>query len=358
MRTTERSRIAPVRGGTFFRALSTALLVLVVSGCRDEPIADESKRPAVASADSALPVVPGQGGPRFIETVTTTVAGQAWHPPAEADIPPDSLGQAIRRGLTLLRHLPDSLPNYASGHISCTNCHLQDGRSRYASPLVGSYARYPKYIQRSAAVVTMADRINFCITRSLAGNRLPTDSREMTDMIAYIAWLSKGLPFGANTPGGEGLPTLKPPSNPDPTRGATLYASKCQSCHQADGGGAAATGGSTVTIPALWGAHSYSVGASMARVERAASFIAHNMPLGLAGTLTTQDAFDVAAYVNSHARPDLPMKELDWAAGGAPADLPYDTKSGHRAVNPPPLLPRKTPARTLVPAPPRAGAIP
>ena len=112
--------------------------------------------------------------------------------------------------------------------------------------------------------------------------------------------------------------------------GAQLYASKCQSCHQANGSGAAVPG--ATSIPALWGAQSYSVGASMARVERAASFIAHNMPLGLAGTLTTQEAFDIAAYVNSHPRPDLPRKEFDWPAGGAPADLPYSTNSGHTAV--------------------------
>ena len=284
------------------------------------------------------------------------------------------MGAAIRRGLALVRHLTDSLPDYAAGQINCTNCHLQDGRSRYGSPLVGAYVRYPKFIARSAAVVTIADRINFCITRSLAGNRLPSDSREMTDIIVYLAWLSKGLPQGAQTPGSDGLPTLTPATAPDPVHGVQIYAAKCQSCHQADGAGiraatsannsaAPATGAALTTtaasvpasIPALWGAASYSVGASMARVERAASFVAHNMPYGQAGTLTVQEAFDVAAYINSQPRPDLPAKENDWPAGGAPADLPYTTKSGHQAVSAPPLLPRQVPTRTLVPPPRRVG---
>lgn len=341
--------------------MSTSMLVLTLfaAACAPKDTAPVvSKTSAATTTDTAPPIVPGKGGPEFIQAVTTTVGGKPWSPPAEADIASDSMGQSIRRGLALVRHLPDSLPGYASGHISCTNCHLQDGRSRYGSPLVGSYVRYPKYIPRSAAVVTMADRVNFCITRSLAGNRLPTDSREMTDIIAYIAWLSKGLPLGANTPGSDGLPTLKAAATPDAKHGAELYAAKCQSCHQANGAGAAANATVAQTIPALWGAQSYSVGASMARVERAASFIAHNMPFGLAGTLTTQEAFDVAAYINSQPRPDLPAKENDWPAGGAPADLPYSTKSGHTAVNAPPLLPRKAPARTLVPAPPRVGANP
>ncbi|MEP6835005.1 MAG: c-type cytochrome [Gemmatimonas sp.] len=300
----------------------------------------------------------------FTAMVTATVGGKPWSAPAESDIPVDSVGASIRRGLALLRHVTDSLPGYAPGHINCTNCHLQDGRARYASPLVGAYARYPKYIARSAAVITIADRVNFCMTRSLAGSRLPTDSREMTDIIVYLAWLSKGLPMGAQTPGGDGLPTLKATATPNPAHGAQIYAAKCQSCHQANGGGvravvAANTPASTsspavpTSIPALWGGASYSVGASMARVERAASFVAHNMPYGQAGTLTTAEAFDVAAYINSQPRPDHPAKEDDWPAGGAPVDLPYSTKGGHTAVNPPTLLPRRLPARTLVPPPPR-----
>jgi thiosulfate dehydrogenase len=92
----------------------------------------------------------------------------------------------------------------------------------------------------------------------------------------------------------------------------------------------------------------------MTREERAASFIYHNMPQTAPGTLTPQEAFDLAAFVNSHPRPDSPGKELDWPMGGAPKDVPYDTK-GHAAYRPPPLLPRATPERALVPNPPVAG---
>jgi len=282
--------------------------------------------------------------------VTANFAGKEWTPPPEAEIPADSLGNSIRRGLALLRHTTDSLPDYAPGHINCTNCHLQDGRALYGAPLAGSHARFPKYLPRSGAVITLADRVNYCFTRSLAGNRLPTDSREMTDLLAYMAWLSKDVPIGAKVPGADGLPAMQETLVADAGRGATLYAGKCQSCHQADGGGGP-------LIPALWGPKSYSVGASMTRVERAASFISHNMPLGLGGTLTAQESFDLAAYINSHPRPDSPGKENDWPFGGAPKDVPYNTKSGHEAVNAPPLLPRRAPGRTLVPAPPRARAL-
>jgi thiosulfate dehydrogenase len=75
----------------------------------------------------------------------------------------------------------------------------------------------------------------------------------------------------------------------------------------------------------------------MARQERAASFISRNMPQTAPGTLTSQQAFDLAAYINSHPRPDSPLKEADWPNGGAPKDVPYATKN-HSPSNPPPSL--------------------
>jgi thiosulfate dehydrogenase len=121
----------------------------------------------------------------------------------------------------------------------------------------------------------------------------------------------------------------------DTTRGRDLFVKTCVICHQADGSG-------RTPIPALWGPTSYSIGASMARHERAATFIMHNMPQTAPGSLTAQEAFDLAAYIDSHPRPDSPAKESDWPAGGAPKDVPYATK-GHVAFRPPArLLPRLT----------------
>ena len=87
-------------------------------------------------------------------------------------------------------------------------------------------------------------------------------------------------------------------------------------------------GAGTSVDPALWGARSYTIGASIARIERAASFIRHNMPSDRLGSLTDQQAYDVAAFIDSYPRLDLPGKERDWPGGGAPADVPYATPGG------------------------------
>ncbi len=312
------------------------LATLVLSACGKWPASSLKSRHAARSAvrsDSAAPVVePGKYG----------LAG--WAPPSVDSIPDDSLGNSIRRGLHILRHTRDSLPGFAPSSLNCTSCHLEDGLRVEAAPLTGSFARFPKYMARAGAVVPLSDRVNYCFTRSLAGYRLPVESREMQDILAYLAYISTGVPVGTKIAGAKGL--LDPPDTlpADRTRGEALFSKTCSACHGPDGQGMPG-------IPALWGPKSFSIGASMARVERAASFIQHNMPLGQGGTLTWQEAFDVASYVNSHPRPDSPGKEGDWPLGGAPADVPYVTK-GHPAFNPPAsLVSRKNPSLALVPPP-------
>jgi len=262
----------------------------------------------------------------------------AWRPPTLAEVPGDSLGDAIRRGRALVLATADSLPRFVGSNLSCTSCHLDEGRRGSAAPLTGAFARYPRYIDRTGAVVSMQERINYCMTRSLAGRRLPNESREMQAILAYLAFMSRGVPIGSHV-AVESMPRM-PSGVGDTVRGAEVYSGVCARCHGADGAGL--TDVPTLPgakVPALWGAKSFSIGASMARQERAASFIRYNMPFDTPGTLTDRQAYDVAAYITSKPRPDMPEKANDWPFGGAPLDVPYDTK-GHKAFRQPPLLPR------------------
>jgi len=307
-------------------ALGVALVTLTLAGCQD------------AATDSAKPVPP--------EAATQSSFVEAsWKAPTEADIPNDPLGQSVKRGLYLLRFTPESLPEFATSNLRCTSCHRMDGLLPDAAPLTGSHARFPKYLPRTGAVIPLTDRVNYCFTRSLAGRALPSDSREMQDIIAYLAFISRGVPVGTKLAGADGLPPMTEKLVGDTTRGAAVFTRDCVVCHQANGEGNAA-------FPALWGAKSYSIGASMSREERAASFIYHNMPLTKPRSLTPQESFDVAAYINAQPRPDSPGKEQDWPTGGAPVDVPYGTSSGHEPHRPPTrLIPRRDPKRTLVPKP-------
>jgi thiosulfate dehydrogenase len=300
-------------------------LVVVALGCRDAGPPAQQK-----VAQQAAPAAAAQITPIAFD---------------ESAIPAGPLGVSIRRGLALVEHTTDSLPGYAGGNLRCTSCHLDRGLRPNAAPLAGVHNRYPRYMDRSGAVVPLEDRVNYCFTRSLAGRSLPPRSREMVDIVAYLAFISRGAGASGHVEG-EGMPKMTAIAF-DSARGHELFAANCARCHGADGAGMAA-------IPALWGAKSYSVGASMARVERAASFIRHNMPFDKPGTLTDSQAFDLAAYVNSHSRPDSPGKELDWPNGGAPADVPYATK-GRTPTSVVPVLPRRSAEGAIVPPPVSVG---
>jgi thiosulfate dehydrogenase len=306
----------------------------------------------LASGAAAATVGCSQGAAREESRVAQSGAtagaswdSTAWRAPDVAKLPNDSLSAAIKRGRALILATAESLPRFVGGNLNCTSCHLDEGRRGTSAPLTGVFGRYPRYIERSGAVVSMQERVNYCMTRSLAGTRLPNDSREMLDMLAYLAFLGRGVPMGAHLPQ-EGMPAL-PKDVGDSTRGAEVYRAACVRCHGADGSG-------MQKVPAVWGPKSFSIGASMARQERAASFIRHNMPFDKPGTLTDRQAYDVAAYVTSQPRPDMPEKARDWPFGGAPADVPYETP-GHAAYRPPRLLPRANRADGYVPPPAKAA---
>lgn len=160
------------------------------------------------------------------------------------------------------------------------------------------------------------------------GKALPADSREMKAMLAYIQYISTGVPVGKAIEGrgSAALPLLSRAA--DPARGAKVYAEVCAACHQANGQGKRKEGkGAGYEFPPLWGPDSFNNGAGMHRLIASASFIRANMPVGTtyeAPVLSVEDAWDVAAYVNSHDRPVRKGLERDYPnRARKPVDAPF-----------------------------------
>ncbi len=245
--------------------------------------------------------------------------------PTDSLIPAGPLGAAIRRGRALLVATRDSLPGHVGNGLRCVSCHLEEGRRQATGSWVGVYARYPQYRPRSATVETIEYRINDCFRRSMNGKPLAVDGVEMRDMVAYLWFLSRDVPI-APPQGGNRLQKWAA-FRADTAAGTAVYTATCAKCHRPDGQG-------TAVGPPLWGRQSYNVGAGMTRVRTAAAFIRENMPFDQPGTLTDQQAFDVAAYVNGHPRPDFPDKIHDWPNGDAPPDVAYPTQAARRKTSP------------------------
>ena len=271
----------------------------------------------------ALPAVLAVSACRISDRVPESgqiqqVGTAAHRVPADGEIVDSFMLASVQRGRALLRNTRDSLPKYVGNQLQCVSCHAMDGTRKNVMSLVGVYSRFPQYRARSGRIDLIEDRINDCFERSMNGRALPPVSADMRDLVNYMAFLSRGVPAGSRVDG-QGVPALQPMQG-DTAAGRAQFASTCAPCHGADGLG-------TPAAPPVWGPQSYNIGAGMARVNTAAAFIRAAMPQTAPGTLTPQQAFDLAAYINSQPRPDFARKELDWPRGDPPPDVAYPIRA-------------------------------
>jgi thiosulfate dehydrogenase len=203
------------------------------------------------------------------------------------------------------RSAPDPAMAYAGNDLACQNCHLKAGLQPYAAPFVSTAATFPMMVNDQ--VITLTDRINGCMTRSMNGRPLPDDSREMEALIAYMQFVGKDTPEGVRLPGMGLMPIALPAAPPDSRRGADVYTQRCSGCHGEDGQGEPKASPEVgYYVPPLWGDAAFNAGAGMAKTAYAASFIRANMPTGAdyqTPVLTVQEAWDVAAFMISKPHP-------------------------------------------------------
>jgi thiosulfate dehydrogenase len=183
-----------------------------------------------------------------------------------------------------------------------------------------SWVAYPAYRKKTKAVNTMIERVQGCFKYSMnaqaseVGHAPAAESRTIHALMSYMYWLATGAPTGDKKMAGRGYPKLAETEQGfDPERGAAVYAENCAICHGANGEGGYA--GEELVFPPLWGEKSYNWGAGMHKISTAANFIKANMPLGNFLTLSDQEAWDVAAFMNSHERPQDPRFTGDLAEG-------------------------------------------
>ena len=230
-------------------------------------------------------------------------------------LPPGPETDLIRYGEQLVaataRHIgksaTDPAKRYAGNDLACTHCHINSGLKPFGIPLVSTFATFPMMVDEQ--VMSLAERINGCMRRSMNGAPLPEDGREMEAMVAYLQFIGRRTPQGVRV-AGMGLPPLRKPARaPDPAQGETVYATHCARCHKDQGQGEPLMApGVGYEIPPLWGNDSFNAAAGMSRIDIAAAFIHANMPIGASDRepiLTQQQAWDVAAFMTAKPRPAL-----------------------------------------------------
>ncbi len=158
-------------------------------------------------------------------------ADPAWSVPQMGALPYDAAGMLVRRGYDLITatyahigpSVADEAKRYAGNNLACSNCHLNAGTKKFGIPLWGLKDLFPQYSFEAGKEISIEDRVNSCMTRSMNGKPLPVNSQEMKAFVAYIDFLSTGAKRGEILSGlGAGkMPELKRAA--DPVRGKAVY---------------------------------------------------------------------------------------------------------------------------------------
>lgn len=215
---------------------------------------------------------------------------------------PENIRDLVMKGFSIFMETKRHLPEYAGDIINCRNCHFNAGNSfggrSEGFSLVGVDHKYPRQL-KSGEEYTLRERINSCFLRSLNGKPLPLDHPGMDAMIAYLEWISHGVPKHANTPW-LGMKEIRSNHTPDPKNGAEIYQVRCAECHGLNGEGQKRP--YELDYPPLWGENAFNDGAGMNRLNVFAYFVYENMPYNQP-SLTYEEALDVGAFVTSQKRP-------------------------------------------------------
>ncbi len=289
-----------------------------------------------------------KSAPTPAKVVETKPAEQpkTFTPPADDKIPNNEFGKMVRLGEEIFRDTQHNAKEYVGNSLQCANCHIDGGRLANSAPLWAAYVAFPTYRAKNGHVNSFQERMQGCFRYSMNGKEPPLGDKVLVAIESYAYFLAKGAPTGASLPG-RGYPKLPKAAKLDYAHGQGVYAEKCALCHGPDGQGQQSADGTTV-FPPLWGAHSFNWGAGMSSITNAAGFVKANMPLSQGNTLTDQEAWDVAAYLDSQERPQDPrfkgsVADTRQQYHNSPMDLYGQTVNGVLlGQNSPPAGPPKT----------------
>ncbi|MEO8516414.1 MAG: c-type cytochrome [Flavobacterium sp.] len=260
-----------------------------------------------------------------------TEMAKFWKPVDINLITNEVLKKQVAYGKELIAHTskyfgPNGSVKKITNGMNCNNCHLDAGTKPWGNNYGSVYSMYPKMRARSGQIEDLYKRISDCMQRSLNGQTLEENEKEMKAMIAYIEYIGKNMPKDkeANAAGIYNLKFLDRAANP--VNGKSLYDAKCVKCHQINGQGAMTADKTEYTYPPLWGKNSYNQGAGLYRLSRFAGYIKYNMPQGASygkPQLSDEDAWDIAAYVETQPRPTKDFSK-DWPEiSKKPVDHPF-----------------------------------
>jgi len=221
--------------------------------------------------------------------------------------PPGELGKLVKLGeeIFLNTNTHPLTKDLVGNILTCDDCHLDGGKTKSLGTLIGTAASFPAYSPREKTVQTLQDRNDNCFMRSMNGIRPAIDSQASLALMAYVSWLSEGIPLKMNDkkpinmfytkiwPGNKWVvPLIKRSTHENYLAGKKIWEQRCAECHE----------------EGRWGDQSYNAGAGMSKLNKAPIWLLFNMPLE-GEKLTRREAVDVTLYMNAQPRPDFDLQK-------------------------------------------------
>lgn len=335
-------------------ALYLAGALLLLSGCSSSGPAPKGKDgqgavfPQGQPGGDSKPVTKEQADiPLIPASATVERTNDLVKDPNRDPLPKDKkLAEQVKLGYLIFTDTPKNAPQYSGNDLSCRHCHLNAGQKEGALPLAGIANVFPQYNGRAGRLFSLEDRIVGCFMRSMNGVNAPgakglgrnenaageiapsPRGKEVLAVAAYLTWLSEGQANGKDLSwrGKNKIDKEKriPIEKLDPKLGKRLYEEKCAACHGSDGAGKEVAPG--LKPGPLWGPRSWNDGAGTSRIYTLAGYVRYAMPLSAPGSLTDEEAQQIAAYIDAHDRPVFPEKDKDFLVEKIPSDAVYYPK--------------------------------
>src|SRR5262249_56790700 len=124
-------------------------------------------------------------------------------------LPNDADGRLVRRGRDLITatyahigpEVADPAKRFAGNNLACGNCHLQAGTKKFGIPLFGLFGAFPHFSARLGAQITIEERLDSCMTRSMNGRPLPAGAPAVPTLVGYLQIPSTRVPPRPPPPG-------------------------------------------------------------------------------------------------------------------------------------------------------------
>ena len=279
-------RSAPIEGGR-----ETASRILL-SACSWRAERSRTRQPMIF-APGEPGTIPGRHHASSRRPIRRTIPDS----PARRDDP--------LRARRVRRHPALRKADYVGNGLNCVNCHLDDGR-RPTRPRCGRVRRISAVPRVNQQVNTFTLMLEYCFRYSMNG----TDAacrrarRHRASSAMRSGW-PRAHPLARSSRVAAIAPCRSPHKPLDVDAATGVFASHCPMCHGANGAGLKA--GDTWVFPAAMG------NALLQRGRRACTrspsprrSSRRRCPIEQGKTLTDQQAWDVAAYINSKPRPRRP----------------------------------------------------